>query len=115
MITFKKIRFLPLLIIILFIFYSGIFHFATLDYFRHKDESSNDESDKESEEEEKGNFVAGGVYAPPAAQSISIAAAGLTFSIAVAAGFRNLVTGGNKTDESNKHVNKNEQEHVAGE
>jgi hypothetical protein len=47
------------------------------------------------------------VYAPPAAQSVSLAAAGLTFSIAVAAGFRNLVTGGsgNKTD--NKHDDEN--------
>jgi hypothetical protein len=55
--------------------------------------------------------VAGGVYAPPAAQSVSIAAAGLTFSIAVAAGFRNLVTGGsgNKPDDglNNKHDDEN--------
>ncbi|RNA14130.1 Regulator of G- signaling 7 [Brachionus plicatilis] len=62
---------------------SKIFHFVTLDYFRNRDEST-DESD---DDEQRGDFVAGGIYAPTA-QSISAAAAGLTLSIAAAAGIK---------------------------
>lgn len=73
----------------------------TLDYFRHNDESSDDDSDDEGSEE-RGDFVAGGIYAP-AAQSISAAAAGLTLSIAAAAGIKRLVNG--QTDHSTNQTN----------
>lgn len=65
------------------LFLSGIFHFVTLEYFRYRDESSEDDDDGE----ERGDFVAGGIYAPPA-QSISAAAANLTLSITKAAGIK---------------------------
>ena len=47
-----------------FYFYSRIFHFVTRDYFRYRDESS-DESDSVEDEGENGDFVAGGIYSPP--------------------------------------------------
>ena len=43
-------------------FFSRIFHFVTRDYFRYRDESS-EESESE-EEEQHGDFVAGGIYSP---------------------------------------------------
>ena len=75
------------------LFFSGIFHFVTLEYFRYRDESSDEESDGE----ERGDFVAGGIYAPPA-QSISAAAANLTLSVSKAAGIKRNVL--NSTEEN---------------
>jgi hypothetical protein len=90
-----------------------MFHFVTLDYFRHKDESSASEAD--SDGEQRGDFVEGGIYAPAATQSISAAAAGLTLSIAAAAGIKRLILNqndeppnGNNSNNQNKSVNKNE-------
>ncbi len=80
-----------------------------MDYFRHKDESSDDDSERSSDEdEEKGDYVSGGVYAPAASQSISIAAAGLTMSIVVAAGIKNLMNSNkNESDEGASTANSN--------
>ena len=43
--------------------FSRIFHFVTRDYFRYRDESS-DDSDSEDEEEEQNDFVVGGICSP---------------------------------------------------
>lgn len=72
----------------------------TLDYFRHKDESSDSESEKSDSDDQKGDFVAGGVYAPVATQSISAAAAGLTMSIALATGIKGLLMPNKVGDEN---------------
>lgn len=61
-----------------------------MDYFRNRDDDTSDDDDESSDEEQRGDFVAGGIYAP-AAQSITAAAAGLTMSIAAAAGIKRLV------------------------
>jgi hypothetical protein len=82
-----------------------MFHFVTLDYFRHKDESSASESD--SDAEQRGDFVEGGIYAPAATQSISAAAAGLTLSIAAAAGIKRLILNQNDDQASNTNGNNN--------
>ena len=42
---------------------SRIFHFVTRDYFRYRDESS-EESDSEDDEGERNDFVSGGIYSP---------------------------------------------------
>jgi hypothetical protein len=86
--------------------FSGIFHFVTLEYFRYRDESSDDDEDGE----ERGDFVAGGIYAPPA-QSISAAAANLTLSITKAAGIKRLTTS-TLTEEANQDANNAEKADV---
>ncbi len=44
--------------------YSRIFHFVTRDYFRYRDESS-DESDLCDDDDEHGDYIVGGIYSPP--------------------------------------------------
>lgn len=53
---------------------SRIFHFVTRDYFRYRDDSS-DESDSDDEEVQRGDFVRGGIYAPASQSTASINAA----------------------------------------
>jgi hypothetical protein len=72
---------------------------VTLDYFRYRDDSSED-SESESGGQ-RGDFVAGGIYAPPA-QSITAAAAGLTLSIATAVGIKRLLIASNDTENLNE-------------
>jgi hypothetical protein len=64
---------------------------VTRDYFRYDNESSEEnehlENGEGGEEEQRGDFVAGGIYAPPA-HSLSSAAASLTTTIANAAGIK---------------------------
>ena len=62
----------------LFIFNSRIFHFVTRDYFRYRDDSS-DESDSDVEEIQRGDFVRGGIYAPASQSTVSITAARINF------------------------------------
>ena len=85
--------------------FSGIFHFVTLEYFRYRDESSDEEEDGE----ERGDFVAGGIYAPPA-QSISAAVANLTLDVTKRAGLKKLapVTTSDESSSTNLVVEKNQ-------
>lgn len=73
-----------------------------MEYFHNRDEST----DESEEEEQRGDFVAGGIYAP-AAQSISAAAAGLTLSIAAAAGIKKHFGGNGDGKLENDNLTKN--------
>ena len=63
----------------------------TRDYFRYDNESSDEndhlEDGEGEEDEQRGDFVAGGIYAPPA-HSLTTAAANLPTTIANAAGIK---------------------------
>lgn len=54
---------------------SRIFHFVTRDYFRYRDDSSDESESEDDEEIQRGDFVRGGIYAPAAQSKVNTTAA----------------------------------------